>query len=139
MPGDRRAPVVPDNQRALLAERRNERDHVADIVEDRVGGDILRRGGAAKAAHVGRNRAKPDCGERDHLVAPRIPNLRPAMAQQHHRAMAVFGDIHLDPVDRMGAEPKFKGHHNPRPGSTKSFGLVGKVCFETTTEGTSAI
>jgi len=43
VPSDRRAPVVADDQRALFAERRHERDHVADIVKDGVGGDLERR------------------------------------------------------------------------------------------------
>ncbi len=58
VPGDRRAPVMADDGGALFSERGHERDHVADVVEDRVGGDIVRRGGAPEAAHVGR-----DCTE----------------------------------------------------------------------------
>ena len=34
VPGDRRAPIMADNDGLLFAERRHQRDHVADIVED---------------------------------------------------------------------------------------------------------
>jgi len=43
VPGDRRAPIMADDESLLFAERRDQRDHVARGVEDAVGLDILRR------------------------------------------------------------------------------------------------
>src|SRR5688572_8324001 len=81
------------------------------------------------------------------------------MAHQHQRAGTTFRHMHLDPVHRDDAVADLGGHgvirwrmissenriyfsgscsQNERPGSTRSFGLAGSVCFDTTTEGTSA-
>src|SRR5207244_5676079 len=40
VPGDRRTPIMADNDGLLFAKRRHQRDHVADIVEDGVGADV---------------------------------------------------------------------------------------------------
>ena len=110
MPGNRRTPVVADDQRARLAERGHQRDHVADVMQDRVGGGIVRRGGLPEAAHVGRDGAKACVGERGKLMPPRIPELRPAVTHQHQRAVARFGDMDLDPVRRDRAMSDVNGH-----------------------------
>ena len=49
VPGDRRAPVMADDDRLLFAERRDQRDHVADSVEDAVGVDVGGRAGSAES------------------------------------------------------------------------------------------
>jgi hypothetical protein len=72
VPGDRRAPVVADDDSLLFAQRFHQRDHVADIVENAVGTDIGGRAGSAKASHVGCDDMKTrrrDCRD---LVAPGI-------------------------------------------------------------------
>ena len=110
-----------------------------ETIKSRQGfGNIIGRARATEAAHVGRNRAKSRRRERNELMPPRIPDLRPAMAHQHQRPFAVFGDVHLDPVHRDGAEAEFKRRHAYRPGRTSSFGFAGSVCFDKTTDGTSA-
>ena len=154
MPGDRRAPVMADDHGALLAERLDQRDHVADSVQDGVGGDVVRRAAAAEAAHVGRDRAEAGLGERDQLVAPRVPQLRPAMAHQHQRARAAFRHMQLDPVRRDHAVanghlrmssigkpvPTLAGHAPSERAARQhqQLRLGGSVCFDTTTDGTSA-
>ena len=99
-PRDDRAPVVADDHRLLLAERVAQAEHVADQVEDRVAVDLRRLVALPVAAHVGRDRVIARGGERGQLVAPRVPGLGPAVAQQHERAFARFGDVQLDSVGR---------------------------------------
>ena len=72
VPGDRRAPVMADNDGLLFAERRHQRDHVADIVEDGVGVDIGRRAGPAEAAHVGGDDMEAGFRDGRDLVPPGI-------------------------------------------------------------------
>ena len=104
MPGDRRAPVVTDDHGLGLAERLDQLDHVADQVEQRVGVDRLGRLGAAVAAHVGRDAAEAGGADRLELMPPRVPALRPAMAEQHQRAAAGLGVAHVDAVGLGGLE-----------------------------------
>jgi hypothetical protein len=79
-----------------------ERDEVADDVEDGVGGRIRRRGGAAVAPEIGRDAAVAARGEVAHLVAPRVPELREAVHEQHRRRGGVHGaglrHVHRDAV-----------------------------------------
>jgi len=72
------------------AEHVEERDDVADDVEGGVGGDVGRRAGAAVAAEVGRHAAVAPRGQVLHLVAPRVPELREAVQEYHHRLRARF-------------------------------------------------
>jgi len=78
-----------------------ERDDVADDVEDGVGGGVGRRGGVAVAAEVGGQRAEPTGVERGHLVAPREPELREAVEEEHRRPIlgATLGNVDGDAVD----------------------------------------
>lgn len=63
--------------------------------------------GAAVAAHVGRHGAVVGCGEGQHLVPPRVPQLREAVEEQDRgRAggLAGLGNVEVD----AGVElPKF--------------------------------
>ena len=108
MPGDRRAPVVADDDRLGLAERLHQLGHVAHQMQQRVLVDRLGRLGAAVAAHVGRHAAKAGRAHRRELMPPRVPALRPAMAEQHQRTAADLGVAHLDVVGLGGLERR--GH-----------------------------
>ena len=55
---------------------------------------VGRRVGAAIAAHVGRRGAVARRRQRRHLVAPRMPRLRKAVAQQHQRPLALRRHAH---------------------------------------------
>src|SRR5207237_332410 len=72
MPSDRRAPIMTDNDRLSLAERRDQRDHVADIVEDAIGRNIRRRAAAAKAAHIWGHHMETGIRDGRDLVPPGI-------------------------------------------------------------------
>lgn len=79
-----------------------EGDEVPDEVEDGVGGVLRRRGGAAVAAEVGRDAAVSARGQVPHLVAPRVPQLREPVHEQHRGSSAAarprLRDVHRDPV-----------------------------------------
>ena len=89
---------MADNDRLLFAERRDQRNHVADEVEYAVGTDLGGRAGAAEAAHVRRDNVKTGRGDDGDLVPPGIRQFRPAMAEQHQRTLALFGQRYLDAV-----------------------------------------
>ena len=58
----------------------------------------LRTIGLAVAALVGRDRAKAGVGERAELMAPRVPELRKAVAENHRKALARLDHMHPDAV-----------------------------------------
>ena len=58
----------------------------------------LRRVGLAVAALIGCDRAEAGVGERLQLVAPRVPELGKAVAEEHREAAAGFDDVHADAV-----------------------------------------
>jgi hypothetical protein len=95
--------VVADDRRLPFAQRCNEGNHVADIVQDAVGLDFRGRSRPAEAPHVGRNHMEAGRGQRRDLVAPGIGQFRPAMAEHDQRAFALFEQEHVDPVDRNRA------------------------------------
>ena len=72
VPGDRRAPVMADNDGLLFAKRRHQRDHVADIVEDGVGADVGGRAGPAEPAHIGGDDMETGFRDGSDLVPPGI-------------------------------------------------------------------
>ena len=72
VPGDRRAPIMADNDGLLFAERRHQRDHVADIVEEGIGADIGRRAGPAEPAHIGGDDTEAGLCDRRNLVPPGV-------------------------------------------------------------------
>ena len=94
---------MADDDGLLFAERRHQRDHVADIVEDAVGPDISGRAGPAKPAHVGRDDMETGRRDRGDLVPPGIGQFRPAVAEQHQRTLALLEHKQLDPVGGNGA------------------------------------
>ena len=98
MPGDRRAPIVPDDHRLVGAKRRSEGDHVANEVKDRVALDLVRLRGLTVAAHVRGDRVVAGLRERLQLMAPRIPGLGPTVAQKHERPFAGLGEMDFEAV-----------------------------------------
>jgi hypothetical protein len=70
VPCDRRTPVVAHNHRLLFPEGCDQRDDVADVVEDAVGVDVGGRAGFAKAAHVRCDNAKVGRRQRGQLMPP---------------------------------------------------------------------
>ncbi len=109
MPCYRRAPIVAGNDRLLGSQRIQQPDHVADQMQQRVPVDLRRLVGPPVAAQVGCDRTEPGCGEGRQLMAPRIPNLGKAVAQQDQRAFALLRDMHADAVGIDGAMPQL-GH-----------------------------
>ncbi len=85
VPGDRRAPVVPDDDRPLRPERVDDADHVADEMQDRVFVDLLGAVGTAVAAHVGRDRMVAGLGERVELRPPGTPGFGKAVTEDDER------------------------------------------------------
>src|SRR4051794_8489437 len=67
-------------------------DHVGDAVRDAVRRDVGRLVTLTEAAQVRRDGAVARVGERLHLVAPQVVRVRPAVHQEHRRAI-------LRPVD----------------------------------------
>ena len=90
-------------RRAQKHERCDQRNDVANIVEDAVGVDLRRCAGFAKTAHVRRDDAKAGRRERGNLMPPGIGQFRPAVAQHDQWTFALFEQKHLDPVDRNRA------------------------------------
>lgn len=72
MPSHRRAPVMADDDGLLLPKRRDQRDHVADGIENAVSGDVGGGAGPAESPHVGYNDPEARLRERLDLVPPRI-------------------------------------------------------------------
>ena len=89
---------MPDDHGFALAKRVQQPDHVADQVEHRVLVDRLGGVGLSVAAHVGRHDPVAGLGQGNELVPPRVPRLRKAVAEQHERALARLGQVHLDAV-----------------------------------------
>src|SRR5207244_11187371 len=73
-------------------------DEIADEMKDRVLIDRLGAIALAVAAHVRRDRMKTGRSQRIKLVAPGVPALRKAVAEQHERALAELGDVQADAV-----------------------------------------
>ena len=74
-----------------------------DVVELRVLIDGLGLVRPAVAAHVGRDGVVTRGGEGGELMAPRIPGLGEAVAEQDERARALLGHVHADAVRVEGA------------------------------------
>ena len=98
-PSHRRAPVVADNDRLLLAEGMHQGDDVAGQMQDRIGGDVLRCIARAIAALIGCDDPESGIGERRNLVAPRVPGLGESVAQHDQRPVAGLGNVQFDVVD----------------------------------------
>ena len=93
-PDEQPAPVVADDDRALVAEPGDDageaRVHPLDVVLD-VG--LVR---PAVAGQVDRDDVEPRVGERSELVAPRVPELGEAVAEQHERTLALLHVVEAD-------------------------------------------
>ena len=114
MPGDRRAPVVADDDGLRRAQRVEHADHVADKVEQRVLIDCLGLACLAIAAHVGRDRVVAGLGERLQLMAPRIPGFRKPVAQQYDGAGSGLGKMDGDAVRLDSAMGDLSHASSPR-------------------------
>ena len=60
--------------------------------------DLVRTIAAAIAPHVGRDGVKPSIGQRRQLVAPRIPALWEAVAEDHERTRPLLGDAQVNAI-----------------------------------------
>ena len=72
VPGDRRPPIMADNDGLLFAERRHQRNHVADIVKEGIGADIGRRAGPAEPPHIRGDDTEAGLCDRGNLVPPGV-------------------------------------------------------------------
>ncbi len=89
---------MPDDVRALDAERVENRDHVRHAVGDRVLLDSSRPLRLAEAAQVGRDRTHAGPDERRDLVAPELRRVGKPVEEQHGGALALVEHGQLDPV-----------------------------------------
>ena len=107
VPRHRRAPIVADDRGALDAERVEQPDQVADQVELGVLPDLGGHVGLPVAALVGRDRVEAGLPQGDELVAPRVPALGKAVAQDDRTAVvgSRLGDVHGDAVGRDAPVP----------------------------------
>src|SRR4029077_2354606 len=97
-PGDPRSPVVSYDDRLRLAEGVDEANNISAQLENIVVLDSLRSICLAVAALVRRDDAVSCLSQRLQLVAPRVPQLRPAVAKDNQRPLAILGEVHFDPV-----------------------------------------
>ena len=94
---------MADDGSAFFSQRRDQCDHVADMVEDAVGVDVGGSAGAAEAAHIRCNHAETGLGNGWNLMPPGIGQFRPAVAEQHQRTPALFGQEYLDAIGGNGS------------------------------------
>ena len=112
-PGDRRAPVVADQQPAARAERVEQCRRVVDEVAHAIGVALDRPVAVAVAAQIGGDRVPAHLGQRLELVAPRKPTLGEAMQAERDvvaRARLVDGEaqaVRRQDACRNPAHPKF--------------------------------
>ena len=117
-PDEQTTPVVAGEHGALMAEGLDEPGqagvHPLDVVRD------CGLVGAAVAGKVNRDDVEPGFGERRELVAPRVPDLRESMAEQHQRTGALLHVVQPDPVrDRVAVA-------RTRPGSSRRGNLPAR-------------
>ncbi len=89
---------MADNDGPLFPERRNQRDHVADGIEQAIRQDIGGRAGSPKTPHIRRDDPKTRRRNRRDLMSPGIGQFRPAMAKQDQRTLALFEQEDLDAI-----------------------------------------
>ena len=114
MPGDRRAPVVADDDGLRRAQRVEHANHVADELKQRVLIDLVGLAGLAIAAHVGRDGAIAGLSQRLQLMAPRIPGFRKTVAEEDEGSASRLSEMDRNPVclDRAMGE---LGHASSPP------------------------
>src|SRR5882672_8377162 len=98
IPCDRAAPIVTDDHALADSESVEHPDDIANQLALRVRLDWRGTFGLAVSALVGRNRVKARLRERLHLMAPRVPHLGKAMAQDDRKALAGLCDVHPDAI-----------------------------------------
>lgn len=98
MPGDRRAPVVPDDIGLLLAQGLDQPHYVTDQMQDGVRPDVVGMVAESVSALVGGDDTEARVGQRAELVLPGMPGLREAVQEHHQRAVALLGDMQADAV-----------------------------------------
>src|SRR5258707_10629167 len=98
MPCHWRAPIVAGDHRLSGAERIKESHHVTDEMQQGVLVDRLRSVGPTVTAHVGSDGVESGCRQRRELVAPRIPALRKAVAQDDERPFPLLSKVEVDAV-----------------------------------------
>jgi hypothetical protein len=81
---------VADDDGFPLPECRDQRDHIADRIEDAVGRDVDGCAGAPKAAHIGCNDVKAGLSQTSDLMSPGIGQFRPAVTKQHQWTSALL-------------------------------------------------
>src|SRR5262245_18795016 len=79
MPGDRRAPIVTDDDELLVAKRIRQSDDIIRQLDDVVGFDLRGAVTAAVAALVRRDDLEPGFNQRVNLMSPEAPALREAV------------------------------------------------------------
>ena len=103
MPGNRGAPIMADNDGLPFPKCNDQRDHIADMIEDAVSIDLRGGTGSAKAPHVRCGDTEARRRYRRDLIPPGIGQFRPAVAEHHQRTFALFKQEYLDPVGGNGA------------------------------------
>src|SRR3984893_3325577 len=98
LPADKTAPVMADDRAPVDFERVEHSNDVVDQFAHPVSLDRLRTIGFTVAALVGRDSAKAGGGECGNLMAPGVPELGEAVAENHREALARLDDVHPDAV-----------------------------------------
>ena len=100
LPHDHGAPVVPGERRLVVAVVVEQSAQVRRQLVRPVGGHLGGGRAAAVAAQVGGEGAVPGVAQRAELVAPRVPELGEAVAEDHRRAIVRAGgrDVELHAV-----------------------------------------
>jgi hypothetical protein len=88
MPGDRRAPVVANNDELFMTERIRQSDDVISQIDDVVGFNLRWTVAAAVATLIRRGDLEPGFNKRINLMSPEIPALREAVQENDQRAFA---------------------------------------------------
>jgi hypothetical protein len=94
------APVVPDEGSLLFAQVIEQANHVLAHGRNVIGLDGCGDGAPAVAAHVRRDGSVARIGKRGQLVAPRVPELGKAVAEDHRPSLADLRHVELDAVRR---------------------------------------
>src|SRR4029078_1204605 len=81
VPGDRRAPVMTNDNRLFLPRCGNQRDHVAYIIEDGVSGGFGRRAGPPETPHIRRHDMETGSSNRGDMMTRGIGTHGPSMAK----------------------------------------------------------
>lgn len=89
---------MPDQHCGIGAQRIRQADQIADEMEDGVSIDRLRAVALSVAAHIGRHDPESRFRKGWNLMAPGIPRLREAVAEDDRRPGSLLGDIDADAV-----------------------------------------